>query len=1123
MEFPVQFCPRCGSGGFRGVGFATESVLRGHQSVCSGAPRPATRGLQRERPWADADEQQCFGRGAGGGGGDAADAPAGGGGAPAGGGDDDDDGDIGGSVLDLVGDGASVGGSSVHSLHSVHSAPPPPDSSDDSSDDSSSGGPGGGPGGGAAGAAAVVVAHFFIVGGIGWLGNAAMDRARRYAERRRTEIDLFAAIHNYALPRGGADALIRIFNTHLARVSPRDAPPPRPIRLYASQASTVARLQAHLKWTSPTTIDLEVPVAVRKGPQAANVAARAAAADEVCTVRTRLEIFALRDQLVAIVTDRSFGVDAFLWDPSEAEPAPGPDRIGSPGNSDHARDIYRLAMTGLHATHGPAIAALRGILAARVPPVSLTVGVALLHAWFDSMLVGARGNSTKVLLWRLLNFRSRQVQASLACIMDAALLGPTDVAHLSTAVTLEAVQHAKEELFQNTLMEACHKPIMALRAQPILFSTRIDGRECAYIITAALCGVPGDSPALAAMGSFNANASATHDYSRNLSLQAPQHAGLNVDALRRNAASIAATYDAKDAALIGSPMRRVYEVRLLRSGLHVATPQLLLAHFRGLATGHLYVLRGCLLHILRLGLWLDFWHALAVFIARAPGSNAAGDVLPAGNVALALHAERVSALPRFSDGFSDVEAVRGPWPKAAKRTGAQIYDGIRVFGHACDERVLSEPARLEAARLLSELAERLSNAAGRSTLSELYGIAATALLVRFCALSVAWFTGAAYYDKVDATGARVSSTKSSTARVAFSPPALRHGATKFADCENLERALAHYRDAYNSSGKGRGWRPIAARDRSAQCFIARFGPELAHGPAYVSKLVPGAQSLESLSSAFAEHGARCAPRAFPAFAFSLAAVSVANHATFTLSASPASTPAAFSHAVLAYLSAHHAANVEPAPGVTRPKLSNATAVHSLVGGPVSTLADFVAPWPAPIRGHVNAALAACFVGAPAQPQLADCLLQRSVRVDSVYINGVHVAPGDIVAFECLMGAAPPPAAVYTPYDARTTTIAAVQALFKFADELFALVHSFKPCTDALAATVRGYERFCPRVVRTASTGLVIIPVATIAWLVHPLPLYNNNRQGPTHLVAPEYPSVGLRAILFKPRPDPDSP
>lgn len=88
---------------------------------------------------------------------------------------------------------------------------------------------------------------------------------------------------------------------------------------------------------------------------------------------------------------------------------------------------------------------------------------------------------------------------------------------------------------------------------------------------------------------------------------------------------------------------------------------------------------------------------------------------------------------------------------------------------------------------------------------------------------------------------------------------------------------------------------------------------------------------------------------------------------------------------------------------------------------------------------------------------------------------------------------------------------------------YAVLHSFKPTTTALRATVKGYETFRPRVVWPAAIGFLVIPVRDIAWLVDPLPLFNNNKQGVQHLPGPEYPHFVLRAILFKPRPHPDIP
>ena len=71
--------------------------------------------------------------------------------------------------------------------------------------------------------------------------------------------------------------------------------------------------------------------------------------------------------------------------------------------------------------------------------------------------------------------------------------------------------------------------------------------------------------------------------------------------------------------------------------------------------------------------------------------------------------------------------------------------------------------------------------------------------------------------------------------------------------------------------------------------------------------------------------------------------------------------------------------------------------------------------------------------------------------------------------------------------------------------------------------MRGYETYKPRVVWPAAIGLEVVPLSTVTWLVHPFPLFNDDRQGLQHLPAPEYPHAGRRAILLKPCPNPDVP
>ena len=367
-----------------------------------------------------------------------------------------------------------------------------------------------------------------------------------------------------------------------------------------------------------------------------------------------------------------------MFDPTFSEPEAGRDRRGLPFNSDHARDIYSRTMDALMQTHGLAIHALRvALLALGIP---LTVGVALVTFWWDSMLVGQRGNSTRVLLWALENCRSQATAASLARIDIAALIGDEEVTGFSRhSVTLQALADSKLEAHQSMLLRVVDSPLRALQQRPLLYVVPDgQGGRRAYVVAPGLYAFPGDAPARAKTSGTKENASITHDFTGNLDLMAPQCAGTNFSEWRRDAEDVSSLFLRllrEQRVAVRESLRAQLDAR----GLTRVTPQLLIAHFRGLATGHLYVMRGCLLHILRLGLWLDFWFWLAEFIARSEGETANGDRKPEGNDRLRLHEARISALKRFTDGYTSIEAIRGAYSTAKKRTGGMIQDGIYRF------------------------------------------------------------------------------------------------------------------------------------------------------------------------------------------------------------------------------------------------------------------------------------------------------------------------------------------------------------------------------------------------------------------------------------------------------------
>ena len=779
-----------------------------------------------------------------------------------------------------------------------------------------------------------------------------------------------------------------------------------------------------------------------------------------------------------------------------------------------------------------------------VPPMSLVVGVDLESFFYDGMRIGQGSNSAHVLLSGTQTCRSSDLAASQAPLRVAALVGEPVVTGFSLATaTQKALKDAKLKAHHEMLMLAVSAPIRELQARPLLFVLPDGmGGHCVYIVVPELYALPGDSPMLALNSGTKTTASVTHNFSGHEDWMTPKEVGSDFTLLRRNAAAVAALFQRLQRE--GNPVvRRSLQQQLDEQGLCRVTPQL--AHFTGIATGHLYVLRGCLLHILRLGLWRDFWYWLAEFIARAEGSTAAGGRTAKGNARLQLHEARVSAVRRFSDGFHAVEVIRGPYSKAAKRTGEQIKDGINVFGHALDEDVIRAAPRLEAARLMCELAERIDVASRRTRHSDAYAAAALQLYVRWCQLTVKWFRGVEYHGAgaTDATGARSTSTKAAAGAEAFSTSSLEMGALGTAICDGWERYLARIRDAYERSGKRPTWMVIAAKSLYRQQLIGRYVPQLsAPLGRYEPKLFPGAYSANAYVEALGAAGAQCAPSVFPDFTAALGAYAAPGsdpHVLVPAGGANATDAqrSAFAQAAYAYLIRNHGANVTPAPM----DHFKCTPRHALEHerGPRCTLDGAISTWPPAIRARITLQVAALQVALQLQhaPVLRECFLHRSVRVDSSFIRGVHISAGDIVAVEVNIvpaaglgaaGAAAPAApaprlAVLCPFDAANTSVATIQALFECADTQFAIVHWFRPCTAQLAGTVRGYETFSPRVVWPAAHGIEVVPLSTITWLVHPLPLFNGDRQGLQHLPDPEYPHAGLRAILLKPRPNPDAP
>ena len=176
--------------------------------------------------------------------------------------------------------------------------------------------------------------------------------------------------------------------------------------------------------------------------------------------------------------------------------------------------------------------------------------------------------------------------------------------------------------------------------------------------------------------------------------------------------------------------------------------------------------------------------------------------------------------------------------------------------------------------------------------------------------------------------------------------------------------------------------------------------------------------------------------------------------------------------------------------------------------------NYIASLPDDIGGMIEGLL-------PADKKVCYLLESACVKSPGFGTEGTHLRRKHIVAFKITHAGDPPGTVPYVsdPFDAKKTRIAAIQQLFISGDDFYAVIHGYEECSDALAASCKGFETYSPRVIRPADEGVLVVPVATLAWRADADPLNNDNK----HIPDVEYAFVGYPSILLKPFPHPDRP